>query len=189
MRFSREAIVKAGVQCVQSEGYEALSIRKVAQAFEGSPQPIYSHFKTREALVAAVLERILEMFQDCMNRKFSEHAFLNMGVGAVVFAREQPALFRCLCLNPVFSAEMIERILSYQTEALARSSQFPSFGRKQLRDLVARRWVYVYGLATLVSLNLFKDPSDKNILRNIKASGLPVLADAQRRATKGTDHE
>lgn len=184
VKYTSDSIITAAIQCVEEEGFSALSVRKVSQYFEGSPQPIYSQFKTRKALDKAVLNQIFDILLTYTNQSYSHHTFLNMGVGVVVFAREHPKLFHGLCLNPTYGAVSIERILRYHIRIFKNLKEFSSFSPKELKDLVMKRWVYIYGLATLVSFDLFKEPTDQNILRTIKASGLPVLSDAIERSNK-----
>ena len=178
LKYTPEAIIAAAIKCVEEEGFSALSVRRVAQQFDGSPQPIYSQFKTRKALDKAVLNQMFHTLVAYTDQNFSSHKFLNIGVGVVVFAREHPKLFQGLCLNPVYSAVSIERIIRYHIRLLKDLPEFTKFSAKDLRELVLKRWVYIYGLATLVSFDLFKEPSDRNIIRNIKTSGLPILSAA-----------
>ena len=184
LKYTPEAIIEGAIKCVEEEGFSALSVRRVALQFQGSFQPIYSQFKTRKALDRAVLNQIFNILVSYTDRSFSSHKFLNTGVGIVVFAREHPKLFQGLCLNPVYGAASIERILRFHIRILKDLPEFKSFTPKELRDLVMKRWVYIYGLSTLVSFDLFKDPSDRNILRNIQTSGLPVISAAMSKSRK-----
>lgn len=47
----RSSILKAAWQLVEKEGWQALSIRKIAEAIEYSAPVIYDHFKNKEAIL------------------------------------------------------------------------------------------------------------------------------------------
>lgn len=47
----RESIIRAAWQIVQEEGWQALSIRKIADAIEYSIPVIYSHFENKDAIL------------------------------------------------------------------------------------------------------------------------------------------
>jgi AcrR family transcriptional regulator len=59
--LSREVILEAAER-VAEQGFEYLSMRAVAARLGAVPMALYNHFATREALVAALLDRVLSRF-------------------------------------------------------------------------------------------------------------------------------
>jgi AcrR family transcriptional regulator len=54
--LSREAIVAAGLEILRSEGFEALSMRRVAQALDTGPASLYVYVENRDALHALLFD-------------------------------------------------------------------------------------------------------------------------------------
>ena len=55
----RQEILDAARDILACEGYEGLSMRKVARRIEYSPTAIYLHFKDRDDLVSSVCEQLM----------------------------------------------------------------------------------------------------------------------------------
>ena len=54
------SIVKVALDIVDREGVDAVSMRRVAAEFDTGPASLYGYFANKEALLSAVLTRVLE---------------------------------------------------------------------------------------------------------------------------------
>jgi AcrR family transcriptional regulator len=54
--LSREAIVQAGLEILRAEGFDALSMRRVAQALDTGPASLYVYVENRDALHALLFD-------------------------------------------------------------------------------------------------------------------------------------
>ena len=54
MKLSRERILEAALAVVEREGWDALSMRRLAQDLDVWPMAVYRHFRDKEELLAAV---------------------------------------------------------------------------------------------------------------------------------------
>ena len=54
MKLSRERILDAALAVVDAEGWDALSMRRLAQELDVWPMAVYRHFRDKEELLAAV---------------------------------------------------------------------------------------------------------------------------------------
>lgn len=57
--FTREAVVTAALQVIDTEGVEAMSMRRVAQELGTGPASLYAHVSGREEMIALVVDRVL----------------------------------------------------------------------------------------------------------------------------------
>ncbi|WP_063057935.1 TetR/AcrR family transcriptional regulator [Nocardia sienata] len=57
-RLSREAVVAAAEQIVESEGIEALTMRRVADRLSSSPTAIYRHVRDKDEMLLALLDEV-----------------------------------------------------------------------------------------------------------------------------------
>ncbi len=160
---AKEKIVKAGVEVVR-QGLE-LSARNLAKQMGVSTQPIYSSFKSMQAIEEEVKKEIQsihkKMSQECLSQGIPVYQAL--GLSFVKFAREQQQLFSFLYLNfseqDTFSVDYIE---------MATDEMCKKFGvEKQLAykfhlDML----IFCYGFAVMQTLG--QEASDKVVLERLK---------------------
>jgi AcrR family transcriptional regulator len=61
--LTQEGILDAAEAIAAGEGFGALSMRAVAARLDAAPMALYNHFATRDALVDALLDRVLHRFR------------------------------------------------------------------------------------------------------------------------------
>ncbi len=133
----RSSILQAAWQLVKAEGWQALSIRKIADAIEYSVPVIYSHFENKEAillefakegfgLLAAQLERARDSHREpgrqleAMAQAYWHFAFDHKEYYQLMFGLGMPA---CETVNQVAQMKTFsEVILSVIRRAIAGSS-------------------------------------------------------------------
>lgn len=86
------------------KGYGAFSLREVAEATQYTPTTIYRHFRDREALIAAVLEKWFLLFARALDEADLPDAapgerILAMGDAYLRFALAQPARYRVMFVD------------------------------------------------------------------------------------------
>ena len=105
-KIIRKKIIHAASEILSEEGYEKLSIRRIARSIEYSPGIIYHYFKDKGEIVALVVEEgygkilkgINEVSIDAENpEKTIEKALRNY----IQLMLEQPQLFRAVLLNDI----------------------------------------------------------------------------------------
>jgi AcrR family transcriptional regulator len=105
-RAEREQrIVAAAADIAEQEGWEAVTIRRLAEAIEYSQPVLYSHFANRDAIVAAVA---IEGFRDlaAAARKAasagatSGDRLANVAAAYLDFAAARPALYQAMFVLP-----------------------------------------------------------------------------------------
>ncbi len=153
-----DALVRAGRTILEKDGLPALSLRRVARAAGVSPAAPYHHFPDKQALLDAVatqgFDALTSAMETHMAKETDPHARLDAsGVGYVVFAVENPALFRLMfgAREPELSkdASLIkagERAYDVLQTAVAEIS--PDGTASPLVCL--RLWALVHGIAKLI---------------------------------------
>lgn len=90
-----ELVLEAAFQLVRREGLQALTARRVAQELGCSTQPIYSAFDTMEQLKQEVVQRAEAVALSYLApERPAERSFLQVGLGSLRFAQEEPRLWR-----------------------------------------------------------------------------------------------
>lgn len=168
----RSALIEAATDILDEEGIAKLSLRGVARRAGVSQAAPYHHFENKHALLSAVAAEGFKGLRASMKKYAeanSDDPFQGVGVGYVVFAVENAALFR-LMQGPYFTCEEPSPDLLAASEASrgvllsSIAAAYPEASEKEVKVKAAASWSIVHGLATLLldgrMQTLFDEPTD-----------------------------
>ncbi|MER6709116.1 TetR-like C-terminal domain-containing protein [Streptomyces fumanus] len=157
-RAERERlIVAAARELAEAEGWEAVTTRRLAAEIEYSQPVLYSHFKGKEAIMAAVaVEGCAELAAELRAARTAvsghREALAAVGEAYTAFARRRPALYDAIFTldvglpfaTPEAPAELWEAFgeLSRAVAPVAAEGEDPAL-------LTETYWAALHGLATL----------------------------------------
>ena len=172
----KEALVEVAVEIVRADGVAGLSLRKVAKKLGVTQTAPYSHFKDKTSLLAAVATVGFRLFTERMSQEMDkaetlENKINGLGMGYVLFALEEPQLFRLMFGTELSgyleSQEFVQTAAkSYEliSDSVAELIDRDKSGRdKSLATITA--WSLVHGLATLLVDNKLAVPKGDIELR------------------------
>ena len=159
----RPALIHAARGLLESDGYEALTLRGAARRAGVSRAAPYHHFADKQALLAAVAETGFQDFASAMRVRMTltsgSAARLNAaGIAYVAFAVANPALFKLmfgapgtrLLRDPIVAASRQSAYAVLQSAVAGVLTPEESSGDgASLTSLSA--WAHVHGLATLIN--------------------------------------
>ena len=154
-RADRERrIVSAARRIAQSEGWEAVTVRRLAEAIEYSQPVLYSHFENRAAIVGAVaVEGFAELGEALRQAARSAPALRrsreNVAEAYLEFAREEPRLYEAMFTLPsglVFAQDDTRPELR---EAFAALAAVAAPGAHDAGVATETFWATLHGLAEL----------------------------------------
>ena len=151
VRFSREAVLNAAYQLIRREGPHALNARAVAKELGGSTQPIFRLFSGMEELKQAVTELALTTWKDCLRERLLGSAFpyLTIGMSFLLFARDEPELFKLLFMRDrVSDGSCTDYNVNWGIPLIEDSVKVDM---ETARKLYERNWLYCYGLAVSIA--------------------------------------
>ncbi|HBL29869.1 MAG TPA: TetR family transcriptional regulator [Acidobacteria bacterium] len=100
----REKILEAARELFVSEGYEAVSMRKIADKIEYSPTAIYLHFKDKEAVLRELCESdfysLAQEFHQIARLADPVERLQETGVAYARFALSHPNHYRLMFMTP-----------------------------------------------------------------------------------------
>lgn len=173
----RAALLNEGAALVAESGPQGLTLRKLAQRLGVSHMAPYRHFEDKDALLAAIAADGFQQLKACL--EFAEKAgsasktpLLREGVAYVVFALDQPALFR-LMFGAGRPAGQYAELDASRAEAFGvLLRQIPGKAAKAKRESDAETaerqarargcWALVHGLALLLLDGLLQMPGGVN---------------------------
>jgi len=173
MVYTRELLGREALALVREKGWGALSARALASRLGSSIGPIYSAFGSMEEIQKDVLRRIDSVFGDFVARGASGKDFLDLGIGFVLFARDEPRLYEALV-----GSGGVGRIREFkgELEARALSSGFMrSLPEARSRAIFERMWLFSVGLAEALRGGFAEDPSDEGIATLVRGQGAIVI--------------
>ena len=105
----KQELINTGIRIINTEGEQALSLRKVAAACGVSHSAPYAHFQDKEQLLEAMKATVTELFTQQLNEavaeaggESAEKAIVAMGRSYVKFFMEHPDYYIFLFYNRIF---------------------------------------------------------------------------------------
>src|SRR5690625_466611 len=98
-KFSKEDIITAAFDIAKEEGFDAITIRKVAKKLGSSIAPIYVNFTNVEELIQEVVQYVMEIAKQLVLEQNSGDPFRDLGVGGIKFANKYSVLYRDLIMK------------------------------------------------------------------------------------------
>ncbi|MGR9462222.1 TetR/AcrR family transcriptional regulator [Rhizobium leguminosarum] len=100
-----ERIVAAARAVAENEGWDAVTIRRLAKEIEYSQPILYSHFANRDAIVAAVavegFKELATVLQEAAGGANGRRdALMNVAMAYFAFALSRPALYQAMFILP-----------------------------------------------------------------------------------------
>jgi AcrR family transcriptional regulator len=159
-RDLRRALIRSALEILSEAGIAGLSLRAAARRAKVSAMAPYRHFADKEALLAAVAEygfrQLTARFSAAAGAAKDPRAALNaLGVAYVVFARDEPSLFK-LMFGPAIERKSTHQGLDEAGcacfDALRQAVEAARFfdSDRQPRDVSLACWSLVHGLASLI---------------------------------------
>src|SRR5271163_4075395 len=159
----RAALIRSAREILESEGYEALTLRAAARRAGVSQAAPYNHFADKAALLASIAALGFQEFAAAMRHEMSAAddplaRLTATGIAYVAFATSNPGLFK-LMFGPSFhqasgDADLdVARTAAYEVlrgavHAVPRPEPRDA-GDDDLDSL--RSWALVHGLATMIN--------------------------------------
>lgn len=148
LTFTRDDVIAAGFQVVDTEGWDQLTARSVANALGSSTAPVYSNFSNMGELAEAVALEALRIFEETISQPQTDDPILNTGLGILNFAWEHPlsyeALFRKSDHGGQEQVELMERML----DLMSHSPHLAPLSEMERLIILKKMAIFTNGVAT-----------------------------------------
>ena len=149
-KFNKENIIEATFEIAKENGFSAITTRSVAQRLNSSVAPIYVNFQTIENLIGAVVQRVFAISNELMAKQTGPNIFENIGKASLEFARDYPALFRELTMQPNQYMASYETVEKTMLEAMAEDETIREWTMDERKRLFFKMRVFQMGLSAMV---------------------------------------
>ena len=183
--FTREMFIEAAFKVARSKGIEKLSARSLAHELHCSTMPIYSYLKSMKQLKEDLEKKAVDLLLAYQTTRRTDSPFLDMGLGYVLFARNEKHLFRFLFMGN--ERDLRHNRGSKNLRQMAFASLLPGMkddpileglDTAQSEKILLKMWIFTHGIAFLANINALPDNDEKTIERLIHDTGRAVVMDA-----------
>jgi AcrR family transcriptional regulator len=168
---TRSGILKTAKAIARQEGWQAVSIRKIADAIEYSAPIVYEYFDSKDVLLDEIrsegfrhlyqeYERILKLYRDPEKRLYE------ISLVQWEFARHQPEIYQVMynldgayCTMPVYQSETMQAVSRIVREAIF---SFIPKAEESIKRLYFQWWSLSHGTIMLAMLLKDEQPLDQS---------------------------
>lgn len=160
-KFTRDEIIQAALGIVREAGLAGLTARSLAERLQSSPKVIFGQFENMEDLSHSVV-RAAEFVLVQYIRSALERAkpFRAVGMAYILFASQEPQLFKILYLNPhkhpieSFKDFLPQKAHSYQQILESIVEDYP-MSIESAEFVYQHLFIYSHGLASMIASGIY----------------------------------
>ncbi|MDO5424791.1 MAG: TetR/AcrR family transcriptional regulator [Eubacteriales bacterium] len=158
-KFTREEMVAAALDLVGEKGMEALTARNLGDRLGTSSRPIFTMFKNMEEVQEAVREAVVWRYDEFAKKAMQyTPAFKQFGMQMVLFAMEEPNLYRLMFLDGGGKQRNFEQVFADlgETAVVCLEILQRDYGltAREAKMLFQHVWIHTYGVATLCATKM-----------------------------------
>ncbi|MBP1542530.1 MAG: TetR/AcrR family transcriptional regulator [Oscillospiraceae bacterium] len=158
-KFTRQQIIDAALEIAAERGIRALTSRELGAALGSSARPIFTVFKNMEEVLREVRNAALARFAEYAKK--AEHfkpVFKQMGLQMIMFAAEQPKLYRLLYMSEKPEATTFDDVFRNLGEVAVQCVEVIQQDYQLSYDdamlLFRHSWIYTYGVGALIATGM-----------------------------------
>jgi AcrR family transcriptional regulator len=183
--FNKAQIIDSSLKIVKEKGFKQLSAREVARKLISSTRPVYENFQSMDELKKTVLQKIVDLLYEYVTRQYTKNAFLNTGVGYVLYARDHREFFKVIFLEDNDASGIIDEMLKkLDKEIVKKVPELKKLSHTERKALLRKGWIYTYGFAVMVFSGYIKNNHDAYIIKMLSEAGTIFIEDALRKHRK-----
>ncbi|WP_020605354.1 TetR/AcrR family transcriptional regulator [Spirosoma spitsbergense] len=165
----RSGILKTAKSIARQEGWQAVSIRKIADAIEYSAPVVYEYFDSKDVLLDEIrsegfrylyqeYDRIVNLYRDPEKRLYE------ISLVQWEFARQQPEIYQvmynmsgALCTMPIYESESMQAVSRIVCKTIF---SFIPKSEESIKRLYFQWWSISHGMIMLAMLLKDEQPLD-----------------------------
>ena len=175
-KYSKEQLIDVAFAIACKEGFDSITIRKVAEQLGSSIAPIYVNFKDVGELKHEVVLKTISLTKEIIAEQNSGDSFLDVGIGSVIFAKNYPLLFEELVLKSNNAFKEQSETNEYVFNRLKENSELMQFDDDKLKLLLIKMQALQAGLSLMARKEQYSNIlSDELILKILDDTGRDVI--------------
>ena len=167
IRYDRNAVLSAAYNLARRDGISALNARAVAKEIGSSTQPIFRLYTGMDELkddVHAMAEKQMTAFID-QRVQDSAYPLLELGLAYILFARDEPELFKMLFMCDRVSCGKCHTFPGENEYTIGELQGLTGYSPAKAKRMFQWLWIYSHGLAVGMATKYMY--FDEDALRNM----------------------
>ncbi|MEA4988282.1 MAG: TetR/AcrR family transcriptional regulator [Anaerovorax sp.] len=187
-KFTKDQLIDVAFDIANKEGFNSITIRKIADKLGCSIAPIYVNFKDVDELKNEVVLKVINISKQLVLEQNSGNPFLDIGIASVIFAKKYPLLFDEFGLkNNEFYAKQNEAI-DFAINQMKKDKELSNFSEQELELILFKMKAFQAGLSVLArNEQLSAILTDEMIIQMLDETGQDIIDGMRRRG--GHDDE
>ena len=161
----RRSLIEKGLEIINQEGEEKLSLRKVAMECGVSNAAPYAHFKSKDEFIVAIQQHIMDSFTDSLEKTVEQYKDFDsllpmLGKSYVMFFYKNPLYFDFLFsrkniriqLSLSVSDENENPPLNILKKTAVSIFKKANISKKSMQDKIIAMWALVQGLSSILTM-------------------------------------
>lgn len=152
-KIQKADIISVALKIAETEPFDSLTARRLAQELNCSVQPIFYNFATMDELKTAALDTMYQIYLDYMNEGAeSPHPYKGMGLAYIRFARDYPSYFKHLFMTR--TSHNLETFINQDAaddKLIQHGANFSGLDPEAQKRFHLKVAVFTHGIATLVA--------------------------------------
>lgn len=151
--------------------------------------PVYSSIGSMQCLEKELKKKAYGLLAEYQAKAYTENELLNIAVGQVLFAKDEPMLYKFLHMDSPTSLSSKEQtqLMADVSRRLGHTITFESYfgmaSPKMIDTISMKSWIFIHGLSMgLMNGNLPK-MDDKAIISLVKEAGGAFVAWEKKKST------
>ena len=155
-KFTKEQIVDAALSIAADRGLKALTSRALGAELGSSARPIFTVFSSMEEVLTEVRSAALDKFNNYAKKAEGyTPIFKQIGLQMILFAVEQPKLYRLLFMSEKPESRTFEDVYAnlgdMATLCVDVICEEYQLSRDDAMLLFKNTWIYTYGVGALIA--------------------------------------
>ena len=160
--ITREKIIDCAFCELKENGWQQWNARKIAARAGCSTMPIFRLFENMDEVKQAVISRALKVYEEYIYGGMREEKpYKGTGRAFIRFAKEQPWLFKALCVSEEFTGRSFAAIDPTIGSVMREAQKAGDLQGERLKRLHACMTIFVYGAGAMSASGSHLVPSDE----------------------------
>ncbi len=154
VKVTKDMIVRAALDIIREEGHDKVSVRSIAEKLGCSTQPVLYSYGTMDEIWEDVYKGADAFHTDYMIPRVGDETdpVMSLWLNYIMFAKEEPRLFRFLYQTDRFSAEALKKMTeSPDAVTLIKMASAPYDFSADAEELFLTILSFVHGYASLLA--------------------------------------
>lgn len=184
-KYTREEILECAFNILNTGNLKDVTARNITNKLNVSTIAIYSAFNSMDELKNELSKVAKKKLIEYTEKKYTDLAILNIGIGVCLFAKEEKALFRTIFLREGLPREFMDEIMDDFRKMIRygfkKNKEYCKLPEDIIEWIIKKGWYFSHGYATLICTGFYQEIAFETFKKEIIDMGEVLLAEALKK--------